>query len=91
MLRAVVDQYGLAGLPPNISIYPFATTERHGVSLNGSATRYVAHFPASDFPVPVQAFWSLTMYSTSGFFVANPLERFTLGNRSNCTTTKTVR
>ena len=83
VLRAVVDQYGLAGLPPNISIYPFATTERHGVPLNGSATRYVAHFPASDFPVPVQAFWSLTMYSTSGFFVANPLERFTLGNRSN--------
>jgi len=33
--------------------------------------------------VPVQAFWSLTMYSTTGFFVANPLERFTLGNRSN--------
>ena len=82
VLRALVDQYGLAGLPPNISIYPIATTERHGVPLNGSATRYVAHFPASDFPVPVQAFWSLTMYSTTGFFVANPLERFTLGNRS---------
>ncbi len=82
-LRAVIDQDGLAGLPPNISIYPFATTERHGVALNGAATRYVAHFPASDFPVPVQSFWSVTMYSTSGFFVPNVLERFTLGNRSN--------
>ena len=83
VLRAVIDQDGLAGLPANIAIYPFATTERHGVPLNGAATRYVAHFPASDFPVPVQAFWSMTMYSTSGYFVPNALERFTLGNRSN--------
>jgi len=82
LLRAIVDQNGLAGLPPNIAIYPFATTERHGVPLDGTSTRYVAHFPPGDFPVPVAAFWSVTMYSTSGFFVANPLERYTLGNRS---------
>ena len=83
ILRAVVDQIGLAGLPPNISIYPFATTERHGVPLNASLHRYVAHFPASDFPVPVQGFWSVSMYTPSGYFVSNPLERYTLGNRSN--------
>ena len=83
VLRAIVDQYGLAGLPPNISIYPIASTERHGVPLNASTTRYVAHFPASDFPVPVQAFWSMTMYTTSGYFAANPLERFTVGDRSD--------
>ena len=82
VLRAIVDQYGLAGLPPNISIYPIASTERHGVPLNASTTRYVAHFPASDFPVPVQAFWSMTMYTTSGYFAANALERFTIGDRS---------
>ena len=40
------------------------------------------HFPASDFPFPVKAFWSLTMYEASGFFVTNPLERYALGNRS---------
>ena len=44
--------------------------------------RYVVHFPASDFPFPVKAFWSLTMYEANGFFVSNPLERFALGNRS---------
>ncbi len=66
VLRAVVDQIGLAGLPPNISIYPFATTERHGVPLDGSLHRYVAHFPASDFPVPVQGFWSVSMYTRAG-------------------------
>ncbi len=84
LLRAVVDQIGLAGLPPNISIYPFATTERHGVPLTGaSGKEYVAHFPASDFPIPVQAFWSVTMYTTTGYFTSNVLNRYTLGNRSN--------
>ena len=48
----------------------------------GRAKRYVVHFPASDFPFPVKAFWSLTMYEASGFFVSNPLERYALGNRS---------
>lgn len=81
-LRAVVDQFGLAALTPNIAIYPFATSDRTGAPLTGEK-RYVVHFPASDFPVPVQGFWSLTMYSTSGFFVANPLDRYTLGDRSS--------
>lgn len=82
-LRAITDKIGLGALPPNIAIYPVAQTERAGHPLNAAATRYVAHFPASDFPVPAQAFWSLTMYEADGFFVANPLERYTLGDRSN--------
>ncbi len=82
-LRAIADKIGLGALPPNIAIYPVAQTERAGHPLNGASTRYVAHFPASDFPVPVQAFWSMTMYEASGFFVSNPLERYTLGDRSN--------
>jgi hypothetical protein len=83
VLRAVADKIGLGALPPNIAIYPVAQTERFGHPLNGLTTRYVAHFPASDFPVPVQAFWSLTMYEANGFFVANPLNRYTLGDRSS--------
>jgi hypothetical protein len=82
-LRAIADKIGLGALPSNIAIYPIAQTERAGHPLNAAGTRYVAHFSASDFPVPVQAFWSLTMYEANGFFVANPLERHTLGDRSN--------
>ena len=82
-LRAIADKLGLGALPSNIAIYPIAQTERAGHPLNGASTRYVAHFPASDFPVPVRAFWSLTMYEANGFFVANPLERYTLGDRSD--------
>ena len=81
--RAEVDYLGVGAPTPNLAIYPLALTDHNGVKLNGESTRYVAHFPASDFPMPVQAFWSLTMYESNGFFVANPLERYTLGDRSN--------
>ncbi len=82
-LRAIADKLGVGALTPNISIYPLALTDRTGAKLNAASTRYVAHFPASDFPVPVLSFWSISMYDTNGFFVPNSLNRFTLGNRSN--------
>ena len=81
--RVEADRLGVGAPTPNLSIYPLALTDRNGVKLNGLESRYVVHFPAGDFPMPVQAFWSLTMYESSGFFVANALERFTLGDRSN--------
>jgi hypothetical protein len=31
---------------------------------------------------PVRGFWSLTMYDAQWFFVANPLNRYTLSQRS---------
>ena len=80
-LRAVVDRYGPGAQTPNIAVYPFATADHNGVSLTGE-NRYVAHFPPSDFPLPVQGFWSLTVYSIGRFFVPNTLKRRTLGNRS---------
>ena len=82
LLRAEVDRLGVGALSPNVSIYPLALTDDTTAKLNGQSKRYVVHFPASDFPFPVKAFWSLTMYEASGFFVSNPLERFAIGNRS---------
>ncbi len=81
--RVETDRLGVGAPTPNLSIYPLALTDRNGVKLTGLGSRYVVHFPAGDFPVPVQAFWSLTLYESNGFFVANPLERYTLGDRSN--------
>lgn len=83
-LRAAADRLGVGALSPNVSVYPLALTDRTGVALTG-AKRYVAHFPAGDFPVPVQAFWSMTMYDGEGFFVPNALNRFALGDRSSMT------
>ncbi len=82
LLRAEVDRLGVGALAPNVSIYPIALTDDTVTRLNGGNKRYVVHFPASDFPFPVKAFWSLTMYENNGFFVSNPLERYALGNRS---------
>jgi len=81
-LRAITDRLGIAALTANVATYLGALTDRVGATLNGASSRYVAHFPASDFPVPVLGFWSVTLYRSSGRFVQNALDRFTLGNRS---------
>jgi hypothetical protein len=81
-LRAITDRFGIGALAPNVTTYMAAVTDRAGGGLNGAA-EYVAHFPASDFPVPVQGYWSVTMYNASGRLVDNPLNRFSLGGRSN--------
>ena len=41
---------------------------------------YVIQFDKADLP-PVQAFWSLTMYDKDGFQVANPINRYAIGDR----------
>lgn len=82
LLRAEVDLLGVGALSPNVSIYPLALTDDTGAKLDAASKRFVVHFPASDFPFPVKAFWSITMYEASGFFVSSPIERYALGDRS---------
>ncbi len=42
---------------------------------------YLLHFPSGGLP-PNDAFWSLTMADTKERFVANPINRYIVGNRS---------
>ena len=58
------------------------TTSRDGTghTLNGRHD-YIMHFPAGQLP-PNHAFWSLTMGDAKNRFVANPLDRYSLGDRS---------
>jgi hypothetical protein len=79
-LRAIGDRVGIGGQRANIATYPFALTDVTGALLNGSK-RYVLHFPPNGLP-PVKAFWSLTLYDTSSFFVPNPLNRWVINDRS---------
>ena len=51
-----------------------------GDPLSG-AHDYVMHFPPEGLP-PNDAFWSLTMANEKERFVANPLKRYLVGNRS---------
>jgi hypothetical protein len=49
-----------------------------GKPLDG-AFQYTLHFEKGQFP-PADAFWSVTLYDSEGFQVANPLNRFALSS-----------
>ena len=82
LLRAIGDKVGLGGQRATIATYPFALFDDHEAALTGSK-RYVLHIPASSLPIPVHAFWSLTMYNSNSFFVANPLNRYLVNDLSH--------
>jgi hypothetical protein len=50
-------------------------------SVNGTGN-YIMHFPPGGLP-PNKAFWSLTMSDANNDFVANPLKRYIINDRSN--------
>ena len=81
-LRAIGDRLGVGGQRASIATYPVALFDNTKAPLTGS-NRYVLHIPKSSLPIPVKAFWSLTMYDTNSFFVPNPLNRYLINNRSH--------
>lgn len=77
--RAVVSMLGLGANLPEDAVYPIAQTDAEGKPLDG-ASNYVLHFNKDELP-PVGAFWSVTMYDKDGFQIANPINRFAIGDR----------
>ena len=77
--RAIVAQVGLGINQPEDAIYPLIIADADGKPPTGD-NNYVLHFSKNELP-PVDAFWSLTMYDTEGFPVANPANRFAVGDR----------
>jgi hypothetical protein len=77
--RAVVARLGLGANPPEDAVYLQCHRDAAGQPLDG-AKSYVLHFDRDQLP-PVRAFWSLTVYDADGYFTANPLKRFALGDR----------
>ena len=51
------------------------------------AHKYVLHLDKGQMP-PAKGFWSLTMYNAEMFFVANPLNRYTLSSRNKFKTNR---
>ena len=64
---------------PEDAIYPRTRLDGGGHALNG-ASKYVLHFDKGKTP-PAEAFWSLTMYNDKQLFVANPIDRYAIGDR----------
>ena len=77
--RAIVAQLGLGANQPEDAIYPLNVADADGKPVMAE-NRYVMHFDKAQLP-PVGAFWSLTMYDAEGFQVANPINRFAIGDR----------
>ncbi len=78
--RALVTAIGLGANLPQDAVYPTSEVDADGQPYTGD-TKYVMHFEKGKMP-PAEGFWSLTMYDGNYFFVANPLNRYTLGSRS---------
>ena len=76
--RAIVSQLGLGANLPEDAIYPLNLGDSEGKPLDG-ANKYVLHFDKANLP-PVNAFWSVTLYDSEGFQVANSLNRFAVSN-----------
>jgi hypothetical protein len=81
--RAQVARAGLGALPLEDAMYPSTAVDADGRALTGTAA-YVMHFAKSEIP-PVNAFWSMTLYDADGYFVANPINRYAIGDRDRLT------
>jgi hypothetical protein len=77
--RAIVAMVGLGANQVDDAIYPLNVSDADGKQLMAE-NKYVLHFGKDELP-PVDAFWSLTLYDAEGFQVANPLNRFAIGDR----------
>jgi hypothetical protein len=82
-LRAAVALSGLLALPPFEAMYPSTRVDQKQQPLDGSH-RYRLHLPPGG--VPVNAFWSMTMYELEGdgrlFLAENPISRYSIGDRT---------
>jgi hypothetical protein len=68
---------------PQEAMYWTTKVDGSGQQLSG-AHDYIMHFPAGGLP-PNNAFWSLTMGDAGNHFVANPINRYSVSDRSDLT------
>ena len=76
--RAIFAQVGLGANLPEDAIYPLNLGDDAGKPLDGGE-KYTIHFDKGATP-PANAFWSITLYDSDGFQVANSLNRFAVSS-----------
>lgn len=81
LMRALITAIGLGANRPQDAIYPTSLKDANGDEYSG-ANRYVVRFPPGQLP-PAEGFWSITMYDANYFFVANPLNRYSISARQD--------
>ncbi len=78
--RTAVARSNILVNSPNETKYFYADFDSAGDRLDGS-NRYTVTFPAGQTP-PVHGFWSLSVYNEHHFFVANAIDRFSVGTKN---------
>lgn len=86
LFRAIQALAGFLANDPEEAVYLPGTLDSEGKPLSG-ANRYVIRFEKDGLP-PVKAFWSVTMYNMQYNLVANPINRYSLGDHSGMKTDK---
>jgi hypothetical protein len=81
LMRALVTAIGLGANRPQDAVYPTSLKDAHEEAYDG-ANKYVIRFDKGQTP-PVEGFWSITMYDAQYFFVANPINRYSISPRQN--------
>ncbi len=77
--RSVMGDAGWAGPDKNISHSgAFLFTDNDGKPLNGK-NKYTMTFDMNDLP-PCTQFWSIPIYNKDGYFVHNPIDRYTINS-----------
>jgi hypothetical protein len=81
LMRALITAIGLGANRPQDAVYPTSLKDDSDSAYDG-ANKYVVHFPEGQLP-PAEGFWSITMYNRSYFFVANPINRYSISARQD--------
>jgi hypothetical protein len=80
LLRAGVAKDQIVVTVPEEALYPICRQDVDGAPLNGSNS-YSLLF-SGDFLPPADAFWSVTLYDDDGYLVANPIDRYSISDRT---------
>ncbi|MFE9687238.1 DUF1254 domain-containing protein [Streptomyces sp. NPDC006285] len=80
-VRAIVALQGIGAVHPDEALYVGAREDSEGRLLDGSRC-YRLRFEPGQLP-PVDAFWSLTAYDHEQYLVDNPIERYSIGDRTS--------
>jgi len=78
--RTAVAKSNILVNSPNETKYFYQDLDSNGTRLN-SSKRYTVTFPKGQTP-PAHGFWSLSIYNEHHFFVANSINRFSVGTKN---------
>lgn len=80
--RCLVAIGGFGANPVDVAVYMKSGYDDAGVILNGK-DQYIMHIDAGQMPpVKEKGFWSITAYGDDDFLIENPIERYSVSDRT---------